>query len=603
MRKFIFVMMAVIVLFAVPAFPAGIVNDYAEDIGVETFTTNLLGCSSTNIQDCLDILDAMATGHTDGANCSAGNYPLGVDANGAVQSCTADSDTQLTQEQAEDYAGGLVSNATGTHTGVSITYQDATGDMDFIVDHDAALNFDQNEHFLQSAITETGTIVTGVWNGTAILDAYIDNSVNWNAAFTHVGSDGSSHTFLDQSVISGATPTFSATNFSDGGSNAIITTTQETNFETAYTHSQDNSQAHSDYFLNTGDTSTGDNIFNGKVGIGITPTENFHVYKADDIAFKTEVDKTANTFFSGIRMEFEDSNAGTTGFNNFQAVATHSAAGGNYTQNQTNFDMSFLLTGSATNMLTARNLMSQIYIRQADGPYNIGTMASGIFQVSTALDIGGYTHTITNVSALQASAAGGWSNSNATWNVTNMTAFDASTNLGETGATVNVTDVIGIYVRDPFSSGTGTGTKTNVSGIKIDIPTGGTNKFGLWLNGDGAGADVVMGAGKNAKISYDGANLVLSPRVVGTGGVAIGVGAAGVDYKLIFDGETNDGTVTYMEDEDRLDFDGAFKANDYYSGDGSQGITDTTSYWLCTASDCSTTCQVTIKDGLITGCP
>ena len=61
---------------------------------------------------------------------------------------------------------------------------------------------------------------------------------------------------LDQSVASGATPTFSATNFSDGGSNAIITTTQETNFGTAYTHSQDNTQAHTDYLLNSGNDST-----------------------------------------------------------------------------------------------------------------------------------------------------------------------------------------------------------------------------------------------------------------------------------------------------------------------------------------------------------
>ena len=59
---------------------------------------------------------------------------------------------------------------------------------------------------------------------------------NFEAAYSHVSSDGSDHTFIDQSVVSGATPTFSADNFSDGGGNAIITTTQETNFETAYTH-------------------------------------------------------------------------------------------------------------------------------------------------------------------------------------------------------------------------------------------------------------------------------------------------------------------------------------------------------------------------------
>ncbi len=44
------------------------------------------------------------------------------------------------------------------------------------------------------------------------------------------------------------------------------------------------------------------------------------------------------------------------------------------------------------------------------------------------------------------------------------------------------------------------------------------------------------------------------------------------------------------------------RADDYYSGDDSQGITNTTGYWLCNSSDCSSTCQVQIKDGLITGC-
>lgn len=40
---------------------------------------------------------------------------------------------QLTQEQVEDYAGNLVATG-GTKTGITITYQDATGDMDFVVD-------------------------------------------------------------------------------------------------------------------------------------------------------------------------------------------------------------------------------------------------------------------------------------------------------------------------------------------------------------------------------------------------------------------------------------------------------------------------------------
>ena len=40
-----------------------------------------------------------------------------------------------------------------------------------------------------------------------------------------------------------------------------------TNWNTAYTHSQDNTQAHSDYMLNTGDTGTGDYILDGAVTI------------------------------------------------------------------------------------------------------------------------------------------------------------------------------------------------------------------------------------------------------------------------------------------------------------------------------------------------
>ena len=40
----------------------------------------------------------------------------------------------LTQEEVEDYAGALIANASGTHTGITITYQDATNDMDFVVD-------------------------------------------------------------------------------------------------------------------------------------------------------------------------------------------------------------------------------------------------------------------------------------------------------------------------------------------------------------------------------------------------------------------------------------------------------------------------------------
>lgn len=56
--------------------------------------------------------------HGDGGNCTAGNYPLGVDAAGAVQSCTADDDVPESGDFGAasdlDSAGDVVADAIGT---------------------------------------------------------------------------------------------------------------------------------------------------------------------------------------------------------------------------------------------------------------------------------------------------------------------------------------------------------------------------------------------------------------------------------------------------------------------------------------------------------
>ncbi len=91
-----------------------------------------------------------------------------------------DTNTQLSQENVEDYAGALVSNATGTHTGITITYQDATGDMDFVVDHDAATNFVADEHLDWK--TDRGADNIHVNNITAVPEAAVTAHV---AAIDH----------------------------------------------------------------------------------------------------------------------------------------------------------------------------------------------------------------------------------------------------------------------------------------------------------------------------------------------------------------------------------------------------------------------------------
>ncbi len=66
--------------------------------------------------------------------------------------------TVLTQEEVEDFAGEMVANATGTHTGIAISYQDATGDMDFVVDHDTATNYVADQHVAHTGVTLTAGI-------------------------------------------------------------------------------------------------------------------------------------------------------------------------------------------------------------------------------------------------------------------------------------------------------------------------------------------------------------------------------------------------------------------------------------------------------------
>ena len=56
------------------------------------------------------------------------------------------SDNVLTTEQVQDIAGSLVATG-GTKTGITITYDDANNDMDFVVDHDAATNYVAEEHY------------------------------------------------------------------------------------------------------------------------------------------------------------------------------------------------------------------------------------------------------------------------------------------------------------------------------------------------------------------------------------------------------------------------------------------------------------------------
>lgn len=157
---------------------------------------------------------------------------------------------QTHNDLTDTLAGNVATNnakvTNATHTG------DVTGSVELTIGadkvHDSMIDWGTGANQVSAVdllIADAGSIITG----TEVETALQENRTALNLNTTHRSSNGSDHSYLDQSVISGATPTFSADNFSDGGSNAIVTTTQETNWDN---HIADNTQAHSDYFLNTG---------------------------------------------------------------------------------------------------------------------------------------------------------------------------------------------------------------------------------------------------------------------------------------------------------------------------------------------------------------
>lgn len=112
---------------------------------------------------------------------------------------------------------------------------------------DATLSAEQALSALATGLVKN-TTGTGVLSIATAGSDYVASELDPNALLT-AGTDNVKDTHLDWGSGAGQ---IDADDLGDGSTNAIITLTQETNFETAYTHSQDNTQAHSDYVTNTG---------------------------------------------------------------------------------------------------------------------------------------------------------------------------------------------------------------------------------------------------------------------------------------------------------------------------------------------------------------
>jgi hypothetical protein len=134
-----------------------------------------------------------------------------------------DTNTQLSQEQVEDFAGALVATG-GTKTLITVTYDDANGNMDFVVDNDLSNYDNSSSGFITATLTNeevmdiAGPLVATGGTKTLITVTYDDANNNMDFVVDNDLSnyDNSSSGFLT------AHPTISAASSSDNSGRTYI---------------------------------------------------------------------------------------------------------------------------------------------------------------------------------------------------------------------------------------------------------------------------------------------------------------------------------------------------------------------------------------------
>ena len=168
------------------------------------------------------------------ANAKLANSSITIDGNSvALGGSVTTNNTQLTQENVEDFVGGMLD---GTETGISVSYDDTNGNLDFVVaDSDFALTGDVTGTATQTAkgnvsistsiannsvdltTHTTGNYVAGVSAGTGVSVSGSGEGATATVSIGQAVGTSDSPTFDDLTVsgnltVNGSTVTNSATN-------------------------------------------------------------------------------------------------------------------------------------------------------------------------------------------------------------------------------------------------------------------------------------------------------------------------------------------------------------------------------------------------------
>tara|TARA_R110002096_G_scaffold2689_3_gene13816 strand:+ start:5806 stop:7947 length:2142 start_codon:yes stop_codon:yes gene_type:complete len=160
--------------------------------------------------------------HWENATLTAGSNVSITNADGSITIASTDTNTQLSQEQVEDYVGGMVSG--NTETLIGVTYDDGNGKLNFVVDNDLSNYDNSTSGFITATLTQEQVedYVGGMLDGTETFISVSYDDTDGNLDFVvpvldedDFSSDSAAHLATQQSIKA-----YVAANSGGGGSPA-----------------------------------------------------------------------------------------------------------------------------------------------------------------------------------------------------------------------------------------------------------------------------------------------------------------------------------------------------------------------------------------------